>query len=198
VAGDSTGDHALASSVAPVAPAWRPNHPYELAYARLTGRGQLVIRDADSGKVLQEASTSGPVRLLTWSDDGSRLLALAGHAALVFSADGHVLARYPGHMTDAALSPNGHMLALIRGADVLLASLIAGRVPRRVLSASGLGQIAWSPDGRWLLVTWPLADEWLLVPVARSQHVAAFTHVREQFHSFPRIEGWCCTPRGMS
>jgi hypothetical protein len=75
---------------------------------------------------------------------------------------------------------------------------------RRVLSGAGLGQLAWSPDGRWLLVSWPAADQWVFVRVAGTPRIAAVSRIARQFSirdahgeaGFPRIEGWCCTARG--
>jgi len=74
--------------------------------------------------------------------------------------------------------------------------------PRRVLSGAGLRQLAWSPDGRWLLVSWPAADQWVFVRVAGMPRIAAVSRIARQFsarsaqHAFPRIEGWCCTASG--
>jgi hypothetical protein len=194
VAGDGTGDHALATGVAPVAPAWRPDHPYALAYVTLTGRGQLVIRDADSGRLLAQVTTPSPVQRLSWSADGSRLLALTRSAAILYAPDGRELARFAGAATDGALSPDGRTLALIRGANV---DLIAAGA-RHVLTAGGLRQVAWSPDGHWLLVSWPVADEWLFVHVGGGARILAFPRIRQQFQRFPELEGWCCTARGVS
>jgi hypothetical protein len=39
VAGDGTGDHPLAAYVAPVPPAWRPGHPYQLACGFASSHG---------------------------------------------------------------------------------------------------------------------------------------------------------------
>ncbi len=52
-----------------------------------------------------------------------------------------------------------------------------------------------SPDGRWLLVGWPAADQWLFLRVDGSG-LRAVANLSDQFRtrSFPRIEGWCCSP----
>ena len=65
--------------------------------------------------------------------------------------------------------------------------------PRRLLRLTGrIGQIAWSPNGRFLLVTWPDADQFLFV---RGRHIRAFSAIARQFGggAFPSIGGWCCT-----
>ena len=70
--------------------------------------------------------------------------------------------------------------------------------PRRLLSVPGsLGEVAWSPDGKRLLVAWPGADQWLFLPVGRGEpraigHISAVFAPGGRDASFPRIEGWCC------
>jgi hypothetical protein len=52
-----------------------------------------------------------------------------------------------------------------------------------------------SPDGRWLLVGWPTADQWVFVRADGDRRIRAVSGVSEQFRSisFPRVEGWCCS-----
>jgi hypothetical protein len=54
-----------------------------------------------------------------------------------------------------------------------------------------------SPDGRWLLVGWPAADQWVFVRKDGSG-LRAVANVSAQFRSraFPHVEGWCCARRG--
>ncbi len=54
--------------------------------------------------------------------------------------------------------------------------------------------VARSPDGRWLLVTWPTADQWVFVRAAGRRKIEAVSGITRQFGggSFPRIAGWCC------
>jgi hypothetical protein len=207
VAGDGTSDHLLAAHVAPVAPAWRAGHPYQLAYT--TGDRTLVVRDAGSGRVMW-TSHPGAVTALAWAGDGNRLLALSRTRATVYGPTGRVIAtiRLPAGAPalDGSLSPDGRKLALVRGGfaqDVVLTRLGASRPRlRRVLSGDGLRQVAWSPDGRWLLVSWPAADQWVFARVAGTPRIAAVSRITQQFagsssgRAFPRLEGWCCTARG--
>jgi hypothetical protein len=204
VAGDNTNDRLVATGVASVAPAWRPGHPYALAYA--TRAGTLVVRDADSGAVVWSARAVG-VRALSWSADGGRLLVLGRAGALIYDPAGRVRTRIslpPGAQAlDGALSPDGRKLALVLGGnrdDVALANLAASRPQLRpAFSGAGLRALAWSPDGRWLLVSWPAADQWVFVRIAGSPRIAAVSRIAEQFavgasaSGFPRLEGWCCT-----
>lgn len=207
VAGDGTGDHLLAAGVESVAPAWRPGRPYQLAY--LTGRGVLVVRDADTGRQVWTAHARG-ARALTWSADGSRLLVLARARASVYDATGRLITsismapRAP--VLDGSLAPDGRELALVRGGDAddaVLANLDSAKpLLRPVLSGAGLRQLAWSPDGRWLLVSWPAADQWVFIRIAGRPRIAAVSRIAEQFSigtsrgGFPRLEGWCCTTGG--
>ena len=74
-----------------------------------------------------------------------------------------------------------------RGGDSRV--LVGGRI---VFRASGrlLGPVR-SPDGRWLVVGWPTADQWVFVR-ANGKRIRAVSNVSEQFRSrsFPRVEGW--------
>lgn len=207
VAGDGTGDRLIATGVAAVAPTWRPDHPYQLAYIQ---RGTLIVRDSDTGSILWTAQVAG-VRKLAWSADGQRLLALAAGRASVYRPDGRLIAAIPGSaqtpILDGALAPDGRTLALVRGgsgSDVVLTRLDSP-VPavRAVLTGVGLGKVAWSPDGRWLLVSWPAANQWVFIKIVGRPRIEAVSRVAQQFaatgstsSSYPRLDGWCCTAAG--
>ena len=69
--------------------------------------------------------------------------------------------------------------------------VVGGRVAFRTTGA--LEGLTLSPDGRWLLIGWPAADQWLLVR-ADGSGLRAVDNVAAQFRSqsFPRVDGWCC------
>jgi hypothetical protein len=208
VAGDGTGDHPLASGVAKVAPDWRPGHAYQLAY--LTRRGRLVERDADTGRTLWSTAPGVTAREIAWSRDGQRLLVVSPAAVRVYAAKGKrvlTMALPRGAPAiDGALSPDGHTLALVvggRSSDVVVANLdLPNPTPRRVLAGAGLRQLAWSPDGKWLVVSWPAADQWAFVRVAGAPRIAAVSRITQQFSAggrrqgFPQLDGWCCAAEG--
>jgi hypothetical protein len=207
VAGDGTGDHLLAARVARVAPAWRPGSPYQLAY--LTGRGVLVVRAGDSGRVLWIARPGVGTGELAWSADGRRLLALSPRMVSVYTATGKLLSSEPAPagapIADAALSPDGRTLALVSGGTsggvIVESAEVRHPAARRVLTGSGLGQLAWSPDGRWLLISWPAANQWVFVRVIGGPRISAVSRIAQQFSAgpnarFPRLEGWCCSAAG--
>jgi hypothetical protein len=58
--------------------------------------------------------------------------------------------------------------------------------------------VAFSPDGRRLLVPWPEADQWLFLSVARGGDVGAVAKIARQFARgprpgpFPDAVEWCC------
>lgn len=218
IVGDGSGDHLLASDAARVAPAWRPGRPdgpYQLAY--LSSAGEVIVRDADTGRVIWKAAPPAPVRTLAWSNDGSRLLALSWTRATLFDPSGRVLQSTPtaGSIIAGALSPSGRQLALIRtgertgaqsgsgGVDQLvLSKLGSASAPLKVaFSGSGIRDLAWSPNGRWLLVGWPAADQWVFIRVAPNPRIVAVSRIAQQFGSglargrFPTLDGWCCTAR---
>lgn len=203
IAGDGTGDHELAGNVSAIAPAWRWGHRYELAY--VDARGRVVVREADSGLVLWSRRVADP-RLLSWAGDGTRLLVVTTRGALVLDAAGRRLTRFttPARVLDAALSPDGASLAVLSGSEVTLTSVPPrAQRPRRLdLGSEGLRQMTFSPDGHWLLVTLPSANQWVFIRTSGRLAITADSRIAEQFGgrppSFPHLDGWCCTASGGS
>lgn len=204
VAGDGTGDRQLAGGVAPVAPAWRPGRMYELAYV-LSG-GRVVVRDADTGRVSWTRRVGG-VRSLSWTAEGSRLLVATDRAAVVYDGSGRRLATVAlsarAAVLDAELAPDGRTLATLTAREVTLTTLPPGRISTRVLFAGdGLRQLAFSPNGQWLLVSWPAADQWVFLRVSGTPRIEAVSRIAEQFgvsrpgDAFPTLDGWCCSATG--
>ena len=52
--------------------------------------------------------------------------------------------------------------------------------------------VAFSPDGRWLVIDWPTADQWVFVRVDPPREIRAVSGIARQFRGAPTIEGWCC------
>jgi hypothetical protein len=207
VAGDGTGDHLVARRVAAVRPAWRPGPGYLVAYVARGGR--VVLADADSGRRLWRSPAGPKPRALQWTRDGRRLVALAPGYVRVLTRDGRGWARLAvpaGKRAEAmAVHPDGDSVALIRRLPRDRSEVVS--VPLRVRTGERLlfaGQgtftdLAWSPDGRWLLVAWRDADQWLFIRSSRVRRIDAVSGIRRQFDpggpgtgAFPRIAAWCC------
>jgi hypothetical protein len=209
VAGDGTGDHRV-DSAQRVAPTWKPGEEHVLAYS--DRNGTINVIETDNAQTLWTAagSASSPSQL-EWSSDAARLLAirrLEGRrfALVVFDGDGRrrQYLEVPGTPIDAAFSPNDHRIALIRRvgprSELLVIDGDSLRKQTVVFSGRGLfSDVAWSPGGRWLLLGWQSADQWLFIRSADVSKVAAVSSLSVQFDpgktsrgGFPRIEGWCC------
>jgi hypothetical protein len=198
VAGDGADDRLLQRRVAPVAPAWRPGTGFQLAFADAQGR--VVLLDADTGRILWRTRPDGRVVTLEWSSDGRRLISRRADATddvAVYTTQGALYTGFrasDGTVTSTATRPgtrNRAIAMLVNGGSRLF---LTGR-PRTLLSGPGVFRdLAWSPEGRWLLVTWPTADQWVFVR-ADGKQIRAVANVSEQFRSssFPRIERWCCS-----
>ncbi|HJU48006.1 MAG TPA: hypothetical protein VJ689_07740, partial [Gaiellaceae bacterium] len=192
VAGDGSGDRLLApGETGPLA--WRPG---TLQVAYVSG-SEVRLQDAATGRVVWRAMR-GPADAaiaLEWSDDGRRLLVLTERAIRVFDARGRLAAReetVSGRYAAAAFRPRGQDVAVVRerGGQSRVFRLRDGRT---LFSGTGaLGDLAWSPDGRWLAVAWPDADQLVLVQPGVDRRIRAVGGLSRQFRSrtFPRLAGW--------
>jgi WD40 repeat protein len=201
VAGDGTGDHLLDRNARAVPPAWDPLRPR--AVASFSG-GAVVLRDADSGDVVWRAPVDVVPTDLGWSADGRYLAVTSRHRVVVLTAEGRVhrtVTTLGDGFVDAAFQPGTHRLALsIRtrtGSEVRVVDVDRPGRARTLFAGPGrFGDFAWSPDGRWLLLAWPTADQWLFLHGSR---VHAVGNIKEQFprsdHRGPVLKldrRWCC------
>ena len=203
VVGNGENDRAAcADAVAPVAPAWRPGLPHVLAL--VAPSGVVHAYATDRCDLLWRSQRFPDVRAIEWSRDGRRLLVRSARDLRVLGPDGrlrlHLLGPLAAPVLAAALSPNGRSLAFVqraRGRSTLW--LIPelrpdGSAARKVFEGAGaFTDLAWSPDGRWLLVAWREADQWLFIRSAGVRRIEAVSHIGAQFGgSFPHVVGWCC------
>jgi hypothetical protein len=175
--GDPASDHLIARNVAPVAPAWRPigysklgGPPFVLSY--VDGAGRVRTVDADTGAAVH--TTRADRRRLTPPPAGKE--------------------------ADRAVSPDGSRVAWLEhvGATDRLIVTREGGGGSVLFSARGrLTGPSWSPDGRWLLIGWPAADQWLFIDTERPRDVDPYGQISEQFGGgrFPRVEGWILPER---
>ncbi len=198
VNGDGTGDRLLAPDVVHgqlPAFAWRPA-THELAYK--SNPKELELRDVDSERLAWRRAARDVTQLL-WSNDGRRLYVAASRSE-VLGQEGRRVAALPAALA-AAFRPQGEALALVVGAK-RQSSVVVFSGPRythkRVLfSAPGVfAGIAWSPDGRWLLVDWSTADEWVFIRATAARKVITVADVQQTFRGGPEapptVSGWCC------
>jgi hypothetical protein len=198
VAGDGTDDRVLArGATGPLA--WRPGNRFVLAYAGPRSRINALDVDSQDNFWLQRPIFSFPdAKKLIWSSDGRRLLLLRRSMLVVFGTESAapLAVRQMRNLEDAAFEPGSHRVAVSRGNEVVLldADRLAAAPRRLFIGAGPFESLAWSGDGRWLIVGWPAADQWVFVR-RDGRRTRAVANVSEQFRSesFPRIEGWCCT-----
>ncbi len=198
VAGDGTGDRLLVPDFRGQL-AWRPGPGLVLAYVTAS---EIRVQDVQRGRTLWRAARR-PAAVptgLAWSSDGRRVLVLSPRALRVYDARGRVVDRndpaegWPN--VDASFRPKTPQVAVARvhGSQ----STVFGLTGSGFDSFTGTGefrQIEWSPSGRWLLITWPTADQWVFMRAGRdARRIRGIANISEQFRSrsFPRIEGWCC------
>jgi hypothetical protein len=203
--GEPSTDRALRRGVAAVTPAWRPRSDQVLTYA--TAGGAIETLDVVSGRALWRArgGASGPPVALAWSRNGRRLVALSSRSVTVLDVSGHVLRTIalPAAGLELALHPSGRRAAVVvggAGADggagtrVLDVPLRGAGRPRQLFQG-GVDGLAWSRDGRRLLLAWRDADEWLLLGpggrVGRALH--GVSGELGAAGGFPRVAGWCCS-----
>lgn len=200
VGGDGRGDRLLARAVDGVAPAWRPATFHFLAYAK---SGSVIVGDAESGRRFWSRRV-GRVVALEWSPDGELLLVRGPRSLRVFDQAGTLrhellVGRVAAPVTAAAFSPSSRSVAF--------AQQTAGRahvwlIPRLRPKGSGARELfvgpgsftdlAWSPNGHWLLVAWREPGQWLFLSTFTGRRVRAVGNVAEQFDSqrFPNLKGW--------
>ena len=190
----------------------------QLAYADTRGRVSLI--DADSGRVLWRSAPAGVITQLAWSSDGTRLLAVGPRAVRQFDLSGRladVLEMPAGTRAEtAAFRPVTHEFALVSHAAASdrsrleIVEMSGGDVRRQQLLAGAgrFGDVAWAPDGEWLLAGWEAADQWVFIRTGSGarptiERLRAVGNISRQFDPggrgtarFPGLGEWCCAPVG--
>jgi hypothetical protein len=204
VAGDGTDDRLLDAFPQDEAPAWDPALLHTLAYE---SGGAVVLRQVDTRRVLWRAAVPAYGRLV-WSADGRRLAVVSPDRVTVLDGEGRVVrwvSTLSGELLGAAFQPGTHLLAVqlryervgARRSEVKLVDVDHPGRARLLFAGPGVfGDLAWSPDGRWLLVDWPTANQWVFLHGAR---VRAVANVAQQFPRpdklgpmFVLADAWCC------
>jgi hypothetical protein len=200
VAGDGTGDHLLDRRGGDVPPAWDPARNHTIAYY---AHNAIELR-TDLGALVWRRAVPARPNGLDWSSDGRYLAVFSGKRITVLDAAGRVrrsISELGAKGLSGVFAPHSHDLALnIRLAsrsEVQLVDLDRPGSAHLLFAGPGdFGDLAWSPSGRTLLVTWPAANQWIFL---RGTHASAVGNIRQQF---PRSETvtpvlhvagrWCC------
>jgi hypothetical protein len=192
VAGDGSADVDAGGPAARVAPAWRPGARFVLAYVNT--RGRVSVSDVSTGAPLW---TTGPgwsrpfkgPRKLMWSTDGKRLLLVTRGNVIEFGLrSARPLSIRDEPVVEAAFRPGTHALASIRKRGATSELTLDERVLFRGTGA--FQNLTWSPDGRWVLVDWPTANQWIFVRVSGARRIVAVANITAQFGGSARVEGW--------
>jgi len=148
----------------------------------LTARGKAFTFNNWDGPVRQHGEPDGVrYRLLTWLNDGKRLVAAASdeserEALVVLTADGSVPPRRldaidTGRVVALEVSPTSEQIAIANHRNQLLLIDLADAEPQAVeLDASTFGRLdaaAWSPDGRWLAYHAPITAQLVAIKLCR-------------------------------
>jgi hypothetical protein len=191
VAGDGTGDRPLCVPVTrAMPPEWVPDPGFVVTLSAPNGAVRLYEVDG-----CKRRWTSAPIlgaQRIEWSEDGTRLLVVTHEDVRVLRASDGTLVRVE-RATAASFRPGTRReAAFLRQRGEVSELVVGGRVLFR-----GTGEfrdLAWSPDGRWALVTWPTADQWVFVQATGRRRLVAVSDITRQFGGggVPRIEGWCC------
>jgi hypothetical protein len=193
--GDPATDHPVGRRAAAVTPAWLPHSDRWLTYAKADGAIETV--DVDSGRVLWRSRVPASLETpgaLAWSSRGDRLVALSSHSVSVLDRHGrvHRTIALPGVARELALAPSGDRMAVVLGNRVVEIRL--DRQRERVLFQGTVDGVAWSQDGRRLLVGWQGADQWLILgPGRRVRALHGVTGELGAAGGFPRVAAWCCS-----
>jgi hypothetical protein len=206
IVGNGTRDRVVAPAVAAVLPAWKPGTDEVLAYADAHGR--IVVEATDESKKLWHTPRAPLPLALSWTDDGEQVVVLSEQTLRVFVphklVSGIEIPRRLYTATALAVRPATRDVAYAvysRRTGQATVFLYNGHFSRPLFTGAGeLDELAWSPDGRYLLIPWAAANQWLFVPAeAGGATVPAATGIAEQFSPgsaiarYPRVDGWCCT-----
>jgi hypothetical protein len=199
IGGDGRGDHPLVRNAARIVPAWRPRS-HVLAY--VDARGRVVARNTDTAEVQWRRTAPQRPESLEWSADGRYLLVRGRSSLTIFGgASARLEPLGPGAapVVDATFRPSGDAVAFVQrvaGRSIVWfypALTPDGTRARRVLEVAGVvDRVVWSPDGRWLLLSWQTADEWLFIRSAAVRKVVPVAGINQSFGPAAAPAGWCC------
>jgi Tol biopolymer transport system component len=196
VNGDGTGDRLLTREARSGVTAWQPR-THSLAY--VSRRGDIQIVDVDRPRRSAVIRTRIAPRQLHWTPDGRRLVAVGPHVVSVFGQRGGQLRRLDrgrAFLSSASVSPDGKSVAFVESeagrSSLQLTGVAAGPTRELFRGAGSFANAIWAPDGRWLLLDWRSADQWLFIRSIAVKEIIAVSNIRANFGAQPSLVGWCC------
>ena len=140
--------------------------------------------------------SGGKLRIVAGDGTGDRAVGRAALVApewrpgriVVYSVGGRTLAydTVSGSRSTAAPRRDEPRIRRRAGQSEVVAG---GRV---VFRGTGVfGQVLRSPDRRWLLVSWPTANQWVFIRL-HPRKIVGVSRIEQQFGRDPRLEDWCC------
>ncbi|MDB5335150.1 MAG: prkC 14 [Planctomycetaceae bacterium] len=123
-----------------------------------TSQGQIHFHNLESGHWVKSLTAhTTPITALAFGPDGKALISgdNQGHLLLWDVESGQNLGQFPAHrqaIESLAIAPNGYYMASSDASTTLLWDMSVG-VVRSVLSTQGKTQLAFDPQGKFLLTT---------------------------------------------
>jgi hypothetical protein len=196
VNGDGTDDRLLTRTARPGVIAWEPN-THNLAYVNRAGNIQIVNVDRPNRSAVVRTRL-GP-RQLHWTPEGDSLVAVGRHAVAVFGprcCQSRRLARGTARVVGASISPDGRDIAFVETengqSSLRLTGLKAGPTREIFKGAGTFTNAIWAPNGRWLLLDWRSADQWLFIRSPAVRKIIPVSNIRANFGVDAALAGWCC------
>ena len=186
----------------------RPGAAHVLAFAAPDGSVHAVA--VDTARRSRHWTTRAGAGGTRRSADGRRLIVASRSGAEVLDPTrGTAVEQFgaPGeHPDPARRRTRGPRLRsdcdpgarLRRAPALVLVGMRSGA--RRLFVGPGIfSGLAFSPDGKWLLLAWRSADQWVFLQPGGRQRIVAVSNISSQFSpggvgptGFPRLAGWCC------
>jgi hypothetical protein len=180
VAGDGSGNRRLARDVAARPPAWMPLPGVTKVDPAAAGSFGHVLGYLDRNDELQVVAP----------DTGADVQLLGSQAAELESAVAQDVVASPTETAGATVTREGRRSRL---------ELVEGARSRTVFSGPGrFTDPVWSPDGRWIVLGWRSADQWVFLQPQRPRRVVAIDRISQEFDPggsgeaarFPRPGEW--------